>query len=96
MARHLRIRCTVKTGQTSPHERIHAVGGINPDGSRWTLTQEEAISQIEKGACVFYVESPVRQRFDLTVATDANGSKYLKTPTARDQPVKLLSLPACP
>jgi hypothetical protein len=96
MARHLHIRCIVKTDRTSPHERIHAIGGVNSDGSRWTLTQDQAISQIEAGASVFYVESGVGHRFDLIVAVDDGGNKYLKTALAIDQPVKLLSLPTCP
>jgi hypothetical protein len=96
MARRFRIRCIVKTDRTSPYERIHAIGGVNPDGSRWTLTQDQAISQIEAGASLLYVESAVGHRFDLVVAMDAYAHKYLKTALAVAQPVKLLSLPNCP
>src|SRR5258706_5212353 len=35
LAKYLRIRCIVKTDRPSPHERIHSVGGVKPDGSPW-------------------------------------------------------------
>jgi Protein of unknown function (DUF3892) len=100
MAQHLRIRCVLKTDQTRPHERIHEVGGAKPDGSHWKLKQEKAISFIEDGTYVFYIESPVGHRLDVIVAVSTEGGmtlhKYLKTTADREQPHKLLSLPACP
>lgn len=94
MAQHLRIRC-VKTDRTGAHERIHSVGGVKPDGGHWKLTQDKAISDIEDGTCVFYIERPVGHRIDVIVAVSAEG-KDLKTMADREQPDKLLSLPTCP
>jgi hypothetical protein len=96
MAQHLRIRCIVKTGQTSAYERIHAIGGVNPNGSGWKLTQDKAISQVENGTSVFYIERPGGQRVDAIIAMDAHANKYLKTVADRDQPDNLLYLPTCP
>lgn len=99
MAQHLRIRCVVKTDRTNAHERIHSVGGVKPDGSHWKLTQDKAISDIEDGTCVFYIESPLGHRIDVIVAVSAHGTfvdNYLKTMVDREQPDKLLSLPTCP
>ena len=99
MAQYLRIRCVVRTDRTNAHERIHSVGGVKPDGSRWKLTQDKAISDIEDGTYVFYIESPVGHRIDVVVAVSADGksfNKYLKAITDREQPGKLLSLPTCP
>jgi hypothetical protein len=96
MAQHLRIRCVLKTGRTSAHDCIHSVGGLKPDGSHWKLTQDQAISGIEDGTHVLYVERPMGHRIDVIVAVSADGSKYLKTPVDREQPENLLSLPACP
>jgi hypothetical protein len=99
MAQYLRIRCIVKTDQTRAHERIHSVGGIKPDGSLWKLTQDKAISEIEDGTSVFYIERPAGHRIDVIVAVSAEGkslNKYLKTMADREQPDKLLSLPTCP
>jgi Protein of unknown function (DUF3892) len=100
MAQHLRIRFVVKTDRTGAHERIHSVGGAKPDGSQWKLTHDKAISYIEDGTYVFYIESPVGHRLDVIVAVSTEGGmtlhKYLKTTADREQPHKLLSLPTCP
>lgn len=97
MAKYLRIRCVVRTDRTSADERIQSIGGAKPDGSHWKLTQDEAISSIEDGTSVFYIERlPAGQRVDVIVATSKFGTKYLKTVADREQPEKLLSLPTCP
>jgi len=95
MARYLRIRCIVKTLQTDAHERIKAICGLTPDGSHWTLTHEDAVSQIENRTCAFYIERPRDRRHDVIVAMDVRAHKYLKTDADRDQPDELLFLPAC-
>ena len=96
MPRYLRIRCIVKTDRTGAHERIGAVCGLTPDGSHWTLTHEDAVSQVENGNCRFYIERPRDQRYDVIVAIDARAHRYLKTVADRDQPDQLLFLPTCP
>src|SRR5260370_40711927 len=97
MAHHLRIRCVVKTDQTSAHHSMHSVGGAKPDGSHWKLTQDKAISYIEDGTYVFYIERPPGHRIDVIVAVSVDASKslnkYLKTIADREQPDKLLSGP---
>jgi Protein of unknown function (DUF3892) len=95
MAQYLHIRCVVRTNRTSAHERIHSVGGVKPDGSHWLLTQDKAISYIQDGTYVFYVEKAGGHRVDVVVASSADGN-YLKTVADREQPNKLLSLPTCP
>lgn len=78
MARHLQIRNIVKSAQATAHEIILAVCGLNPDGTHWTLTQGEAISQIEKRISAFYIESHEGRGFDVAVAMDLRANKYLK------------------
>ena len=95
MARYLRIRSTVKTARTDAHQRIEAICGLTPEGSHWTLTHEDAISQVENRACAFYIERPRDKRYDVNVAIDARAHKYLKTDADRDQPDQLLFLPDC-
>ncbi len=95
MAQYLHIRCVVKTDRTSAHERMHSVGGVKPDGSRWIMTQDKAISYIQDGTYVFYIENTGGLRVDVIVATNAYGN-YLKTVADGEQPGKLLSLPTCP
>lgn len=96
MAARVRIDCINKTDRQDPHERIRAIGGIHPNGGRWTLTQTEAIAGIEQGEWSFYVERPAGDVVDVVAATSRYGNKYVKTTADGDQPNNLLSLPECP
>ena len=95
MARYLRIRSVVKTQRTNAVERISAICGLTPDGGHWTLTQEQAVSQIEDGSCAFYIERVGDRRSDVVVAMDLQAHKYLKTVADGEQPDQLLHLPDC-
>jgi hypothetical protein len=95
MARYLHIRFIVKTERTDAHERIKEICGLTPEGSHWTLTHEDAVSQVENRISAFYIESARGQRYDVTVAMDVRAHKYLKTNTDIDQPDELLFLPDC-
>ena len=89
------IRCINKTNRSSAHERIHSVGGISGDGTRWRISQQDAIAGIESRKWAFYVAQGGNQ-VDVIVATSAYGNKYLKTRADGEQPNNLLSLPECP
>ncbi|MFA7254680.1 MAG: DUF3892 domain-containing protein [Candidatus Omnitrophota bacterium] len=93
-ARH-EIRCIKKSDRNNPHERILRIGGINPDGSRWSLSQEEAIRGIEEKKWEFYVTQNGRTT-DVIIAISPYGHKYIKTVADGDHPNNLLSLPECP
>jgi len=90
----IRVECVNKTNRTDPHERIHNIGGRNENGTRWKLSQEDAIAGIESGKWDFYV-SVNGQAVAVIVATRL-GRKYLKTVADGEQPNNLLSLPECP
>ncbi len=96
MATSVRISCINKTDRHNPHERIRSVGGVNPSGTGWKLSQPEAIAGIERGEWAFYVERPAGDRVRVIVAVSAYGNKYLKTTADGDQPNNLLALPECP
>jgi hypothetical protein len=96
MAQRVRIGCINKTDRHNPHERISHVGGVNPNGTRWRLTQSEAIAGIKADKWSFYVEQPAGHAVNVVVARSPQGYEYLKTEADGEQPNNLLSLPECP
>lgn len=92
----IRIQCINKTNRYDAHDRIHSIGGVNADGTRWKLSQQQAIADIEAGKYAFYVERPAGHRVNVIVATSRFGHKYLKTTADNEQPDNLLALPECP
>lgn len=95
MADSVQIGCINKTNRLDAHERIQKIGGVNPNGSRWTLSLDDAIAAIEAGKWRFYV-SVKGQSVWVEIAVSAAGNKYLKTTADGLQPDNLLSLPECP
>ncbi len=88
------VKCVNKSDRDNPHERILSIGGLNSDGTRWKLKQEEAIKGIEEGKWSFYVTKNGKT-VKVIVATSRFGHKYLKTEADGEQPNNLLSLPEC-
>ena len=50
MAATVRVECINKTDRYDPHERIQSIGGRNSDGTRWKLSQADAIAGIDETA----------------------------------------------
>ena len=88
------ICCVGKTAFMNHHQRLRLVGGVNPDGSRWKMTEADAIAGIEAGRWRFYIAYEGRE-WDIVVTLSKYGRKYIKTAADRLQPDSLLTLPEC-
>jgi hypothetical protein len=95
MAQQVQIQCINKSDRPNLHERILNVGGVNADGTRWKVAQQQAVAGIEDGRWQFYV-SANEQMVWVVVAVSRYGNKYLKTTADGEHPNNLLSLPECP
>jgi len=94
MAQRLQVSCINKREHYNPHERIINIGGLDALGSRWKLSQPNAIEYVENATYSFYV-SVGGYTIDVIVATHS-GHKYLKTKPDATGKDNLLNLPECP
>lgn len=96
MAARVRIECINKTNRPNPHERISSIGGRNANGTRWHLSQADAIAGIKNETYTFYVERPAGHVANVIIARSVYGYEYLKTASDGEQPNNLLALNECP
>ena len=94
MAIRVEIKCIVKTNRSDAHQRIQSVGGVNPDGQRWKLSEADAIKGIHDDKWDFWTQGGGKT-VDVVIAK-REGKEYLKTKNDGVQPDNLLALPTCP
>ena len=95
MAQRLRIQCINKAPRNDPYRHITHVGGVNPDGSPWKLTEEKAIEGIHADRWEFFV-SEKGMTAKVVIARSRFGHEYLKTEADGERPDNLLALQECP
>jgi hypothetical protein len=95
MALDMQILWITKADCFNPHRYITSLGGMNADGSRWTLTESAAIVGIDAGRWNFYVSTGGRT-VAVIVDVSARGHRFLKTAADGHRPDNLLVLPECP
>jgi hypothetical protein len=88
------IKCINKTNRSDPHRRIQSVGGVNPGGGRWKLSEDDAIAGIKSGKWRFWTSGGGKAVW--VVVAVHEGREYLKTEPDGVQPNNLLALPECP
>jgi uncharacterized protein DUF3892 len=93
--RRYRIHCVDRSDRLNHDRRIRYIGGVNPDGARWRISEAAAIAGIETGRWSFYI-SYAGHDVEIVVATSRYGNQYIKS--AADEglhPERLLALGAC-
>ena len=90
MAESWQITCISRSTSSDPYERIERVGG--PEGEGWTLSVDDIVAEIDKGAH-FWIEIE-GQRVDI-ITTSLAGREYIKARCDGDSPTSLLNLPEC-
>jgi hypothetical protein len=93
--REVRIHCVSRIDRTGADDRIHHVGGINADGSRWKLSEDEAIAAIKDGRWTFSATCN-SGKARVEIARIGSSREFLKTEMDEIQPDGLLALPECP
>ena len=73
-----------------PLERVHSIGGVSADHTRWSLSQPAAIALIEKGTDEFYFM--VGAQCVRLVVLKHGGEKYLQSEREKTHPDDLLNL----
>jgi hypothetical protein len=91
---HYLIHCVGRTDRLNHDRRLRGIGGVNPDGAHWYISEAEAIAAIEAGRWSFYVDHG-GGAVAVVVAISKYGSKYLKGSADALQPESLLALPEC-
>lgn len=86
------VSCITRDDRVNPFERVVTIGGKNPDGSHWHLSQKNAIEAIKSGAHRFYVKDAGR-KVEIVIARNSLYCEFLKSETDGDLPLRLLDLP---
>jgi hypothetical protein len=90
----IEIKCINKKDRDNAWERITHIWWVNPSGTNWKLTQEQAVIDIENWKYSFYV-NVWWDIVNVIISESRFWNKYIKTENDWDEPNNLLSLPEC-
>jgi len=94
VAKLVQIQC-VKCDEARAQRCVRFVGGTNADGTRWKLSEENAIAGMKEGKWRFWTAGERRSVWIVT-AKSISGREYLKAEPDWVRPATLLTLPECP
>lgn len=95
MAQDIQIQCINKPDRSNHYERIRNIGGLNPNGTRWQISEDQGIAYIKNGTYTFYTMANY-VRANVCVAHHALlGREYLTTHPDDYRSNNLLALPEC-
>ncbi len=84
----------VKCSQKSATGAVIGIGGVNADGTRWSLSEADAIKGIENGTWTFYTyQNSLKANIQVVLI---GGVKHLKTDRDTTTVNNLKVLPNCP
>jgi hypothetical protein len=95
MADQVQVSCH-KPDNADADRRIQGIGGVNPNGTRWYLSIDDAIKGIQDGKWDFYVDVQGRRVRVIIGKHTQTGRLYLTTEGDGFPPNNLLKLPVCP
>ncbi len=93
MTTSLEVMSIEKSNRDEPEFMIQAIGGQNPDGTFWKISQGRAVYFIENGSYDFFIRDS-GQKVKVVVDSGQFGQKYLRTELDEIFPEHLLRLPA--
>jgi hypothetical protein len=96
MAQDVQIQCINKPDRTNHYERIQNIGGGNPNGTHWKMSEDEGIAYIRSGTYTFYTMVNSTRANVLVAHHALLGREYLTTHPDDYRSNNLLYLPECP
>lgn len=88
------ITCIRKSALLNAEDRILKIGGVLSSGRPFSISQQQAVYEIEREKKEFYIQRG-RIHLRIVVAVGSTDRKYLKTTADGVQPQSLLALPEC-
>ena len=69
MAYVIRVECINKTNRSNAYERIRAIGGRNPDGRPWMLTEDQRrADEIHRHVEVDQNHEPIPEPYPVSIS----------------------------